>query len=179
MIKKILKFLAIILGILVLFLLWALQSVDYTPYFESDYYHHTKARLDSLSEHRQSSFGKVSVGFGRASLTPDFTGGEADFSIGKFKEIPLSGYGGREGAPATGVHDSLFVKAVAMKVEGEFVVLIGADLLIMPPEVSAKVDSTLARTSPPPPASARAARGRWTRCARAACGRRVLARTTG
>lgn len=144
MLRKLIKVLAIVIGILLLFLLWALQTVDYTPYFESDYYHNTKARLDSLCGHRKSSYGKVFVGFGKASLTPDFTGGEVDFSKGKFKEIPLSGYGGREGAPATGVHDSLFVKAVAMKVGGEFVVLIGADLLIMPPEVSAKVDSTLA-----------------------------------
>lgn len=144
MLRKSIKILAAVIGILLLFLLWALQSVDYTPYFESEYYKFTKSRLDSLSRHRISSYGKLSVGFGRSELTPDFSNGVEDVSIGKFSEIPLSGYGARRGAPATGVHDSLFVKAVALKVQDQTVVLIGADLLIMPPEVSAKVDSTLA-----------------------------------
>ena len=34
---------------------------------------------------------------------------------GIFKYVPLAGYGDRNGKPSTGVHDSIFVKAVALK----------------------------------------------------------------
>ena len=46
----------------------------------------------------------------------------------------------RKGAPATGIHDSLFIKAIAIKVLDKTMVFIGSDLLIMPPDVSKKSD---------------------------------------
>lgn len=141
MFRKILKFIVIFIGLIALFLFLALDPVDYTPYFETDYYKTTMVRFDSLSTSIKMSRGHVYVGFGKKSITPVLHGNEDDPSIGKFVEIPLAGYGAREGAPATGIHDSLFVKTVAVKVGEETIVFVGSDLLIMPPEVSKKSGS--------------------------------------
>jgi len=137
---KFFKILGVLFLIILLFLFWAIKSVDYTPYFKTDYYKSTNARLDSLSNNAVEQTGHVLIGFGKQSITPILNGDQDDPALGKFKEIPLAGYGGREGAPATGIHDSLFVKAVAIKVNEKIMVFIGSDLLIMPPEVSMKTD---------------------------------------
>jgi hypothetical protein len=63
---------------------------------------------------------------------------------GKFKKVPLAGYGQRKGKSATGVHDSIFVKAVALRAGGQTMVLISADLLIMPPNI---IDSVIVSLS--------------------------------
>jgi len=50
--------------------------------------------------------------------------------------LPLAGYGNRHGKPASGVHDDLYVKAVAVRVGNRVGVMVGADALILPPEVT-------------------------------------------
>ena len=142
---RFLKILGVLLLIVVLFLFWAIKRVDYTPYFEAEYYKTTHARLDSLVDGLKEAKGKVHVGFGKQSITPILHGDQDNPEFGEFKEIPLSGYGGRKGAPATGIHDSLFVKAIAIKVHDKLMVFIGSDLLIMPPEVSKKTDEIMAK----------------------------------
>lgn len=143
MFKKFLKVVAVIFALVLIFLFWAIKSVDYTPYFETEYYKTTNARLDTLVEGLHSETGAVDVGFGKRNITPILNGDQDDPSTGKFKEIPLAGYGGRNGGPATGIHDSLFVKAIALKVEGKIMVFVGSDLLIMPPGVSKMSDKFL------------------------------------
>lgn len=140
MIKKISKVLLVLLILVVLILFWAIKSVDYTPYFESNYYLSTKARLDSIASDLSVSRGQVQIGLGKNSITPILFGDMDDPSVGKFVELPLSGYGGRNGMPATGIHDSVFVKAIAVKVDEKVIVLVSSDLLIMPPEVSKSSD---------------------------------------
>ena len=90
MLRKIFKFIAIFIGLIVLFLFWALQTVDYTPYFETDYYKTTKLRFDSLSTNMKVFRGQVFVGFGKQSITPILHGNEDDPSTGKFIEIYLT-----------------------------------------------------------------------------------------
>ena len=58
--------------------------------------------------------------------------------------VPLSGYGARKGKAATGIHDSIFVKAAAVKIAAQTVVFVGADLLIMPPAIIDSVTEILA-----------------------------------
>ena len=53
--------------VLVIVLLWALERVDYAPYFDTDYYSHTRFRLDSISGQLSLAEGEVEVGFGRES----------------------------------------------------------------------------------------------------------------
>jgi len=140
MIRKIFIGLGIFVMLIILFLFWALQAVDYTPYFQTDYYKTTKSRLDTLATQTRSTFSAVQIGMGKRSITPTINASADDPEAGKFIQIPLAGFGARKGAPATGVHDSLFVKAIAVRVADKTMVFIGSDLLIMPPEVSKKSD---------------------------------------
>ena len=139
--RTFLKISGSILLLLFIVLLWALKRVDYTPYFDTDYYSETRLGLDSLTAQLSLSEGKVELGFGRASITPVLGGVEDDPGAGVFKELPLAGYGDRKGAAAEGIHDSVFVKAVAIRVKEELLILIASDLLIVPPDVAAGVSS--------------------------------------
>jgi len=116
--------------------LWALQRVDHTPYFETEYYASTRLRLDSILNETVLASGALELGFGRVSMTPGLGAGEDDPASGHFKELPMAGYGSRKGSFAKGIHDSLFIKALALRVEGQLLVLIGSDILIVPPHIS-------------------------------------------
>ena len=144
MFKKILKVLLVILLLIGIILFWSINRVDYTPYFKSDYYTSTKARLDSIAADLHLSKGAVQVGLSKNSITPTLLADTDDPASGRFAALPLSGYGGRKGAPATGIHDSLFVKAIAIKVADKIMVFVGSDLLIMPPDVSELSDEIVA-----------------------------------
>lgn len=100
-----------------------LDAVDYRPYFRQPYYQQTIARLQTSAKTNALARGELSAGFGSAKLTPTFP-------------LPLSGYGDRKGKLATGVHDDLFVKAVALRVGNRTGIIFGADALIVPREVS-------------------------------------------
>jgi hypothetical protein len=110
--------------------------VDYTPYFNSEYYNETRSRLDSISNRFSLAKGVVQVGFGKVNITPFLHAGEDDPDNGIFKNVPLAGYGNRKGASAEGTHDSLFIKAVAVRVGEQLLVLVGSDMLIVPPNIS-------------------------------------------
>ncbi len=138
--KKLLKISAGIIGALIVILLavlyWALEDVDYTPWIESGYYTHTKARLDSITKNLTLAQGETQIGFAKVSITPRLNAEKDDPYEGAFKALPLAGFGERKGRPAEGIHDSVFVKAVAVKVQDKTVIFIGSDLLIVPPSVS-------------------------------------------
>ncbi|HSF53183.1 MAG TPA: hypothetical protein VLA71_05500, partial [Algoriphagus sp.] len=138
MLRKIIKILAYLALAVLVILFLLLKPVDFTPYFETDYYTETQQRYDSLIQSVTTEKGAVSIGLSKVNLTPSF-GAESDDAVsGKFVTMPLSGYGGRPGS-ATGVHDSIYVKSVALRVGQRTLVIIGSDLLIMPPDVSQKV----------------------------------------
>lgn len=100
-----------------------LNRVDYRPYFREPYYKTTVSRLRSVADTNRLAHGELEVGFGRAKLTPTFP-------------LPLAGYGDRKGKLATGVHDDVFVKAVAIRVDGRVGIMFGCDALIVPREVA-------------------------------------------
>jgi neutral ceramidase len=52
---------------------------------------------------------------------------------------PLAGFSARKGRPSEGSHDELWIKAVAVGDGVDVAVLIGADLLLIPPEVAQSV----------------------------------------
>ncbi|MCK5136461.1 MAG: neutral/alkaline non-lysosomal ceramidase N-terminal domain-containing protein [Bacteroidales bacterium] len=125
--------------VLCIVLLWALERVDYSPYFDSNYYKRTISQLDSISSQLSLAKGEVQVGFGKASITPGLGAEEDDPDTGVFKEMPMAGFGSRKGTFSEGIHDSLFVKAVAIRVQEQVLVLIGSDMLIVPPNISEAV----------------------------------------
>ena len=117
-------------------LVLSLDGVDHRPYFRERYYAETTARLNASARTNTIVRGELAAGFGRALLTPTLNAPQDDPASGGFKALPLAGYGNRKGRPATGVHDDLYIKAVALRVGGQLGVMVGADALIIPPEVT-------------------------------------------
>ncbi len=114
----------------------SLDGVDHRPYFATDYGTETEARLrDSLTKSAVVR-GDLEAGFGRVRLTPTINAEYDDPIRGRFRSMTLAGFGNRDGRPATGTHDDLEVKAVAIRVAGQVGVMVGADALIIPPEVT-------------------------------------------
>lgn len=115
------------------------DGVDYRPYLREPYYAETTALLRASLATNSVVRGELAAGFGRARLTPTLNASEDDPAKGRFRSLPLAGYGQRNGRSARGVHDDLYVKAVALRVGGRLGVMIGADALIIPPEVTEAV----------------------------------------
>jgi hypothetical protein len=113
-----------------------LDGVDYRPYLREPYYVETATRLRASLVTNTVVRGELAAGFGRARLTPTVNAPADDAAKGQFRSLPLAGYGNRHGKPATGVHDDLYVKAVALRVGNRLGVMLGADALIIPPEVT-------------------------------------------
>lgn len=134
------KILLSLVILLVVVLIIAVKPVDYAPYFESDYYEVTRARLAEGIKGSSSARGDLQIGFSKVNISPVATLG-LDFGD---HAIPMAGYGDREGLPAKGLHDSLFVKSVALKVQDQTLVILAADMLIIPPNVVEQVTSLLA-----------------------------------
>ncbi|MCK7536099.1 MAG: neutral/alkaline non-lysosomal ceramidase N-terminal domain-containing protein [Marinilabiliales bacterium] len=91
-----------------------------------------------MSEHDS-----IGAGFARASITPLLGNASDSFSEGKFIKVPLAGYGDRKGKYASGIHGSIFVKAVALKVKSRLAVIVSRDLLIVPPNITDSVMALL------------------------------------
>ena len=131
--------LRVAIGLLVLVavvLVACLGPVDHSPYFRQTYYTETAARLDAQASTNKVSRGELEAGFGRALLTPTINAAQDDPAHGQFRALPLAGYGDRKGHPAKGVHDDLYVKAVALKVQDRIGVMVGCDSLIVPREIA-------------------------------------------
>lgn len=79
----------------------------------------------------------LSAGFGRVKLTPTLGSPEDAPERGVFRFLPLAGYGNRKGKPAEGIHDDIWVKAIALVSGGKTGVVVCADALIIPREVAA------------------------------------------
>jgi hypothetical protein len=131
------------LGLALLFA--TLTPVDSTPYFTTLHYSNTVGRLRTALAAQPVRTGALRAGFGQARLTPVPQAAEDNPGLGRFRAIPLAGYGNRRGRPATGVHDELWAKAVALDVDGRRLVLLSADLLIQPREITGVVAEQLAR----------------------------------
>jgi hypothetical protein len=143
--RRFLRISVLVISVLLLFIILSISLVRRTSYFNEDYYKETTSRIDSLRAEATIKAGLVEAGFAKVSITPEITDSENDFHEGKFVRFPLAGYGDRKGKPATGIHDSIFAKAVALRTNGETIVFVGADLLIMPPNIADSVVKTLSR----------------------------------
>jgi hypothetical protein len=119
-------------------------SVKDAPLVTSAYFKKTMSRVDSLKKMESPVSNAILAGFSKVSITPTINNPVDDASAGKFKSVPLAGFGNRKGKPATGVHDSIFVRSVALKVGPRQMVFVAADLLIMPPNIIDEVVGQLA-----------------------------------
>ncbi len=96
-----------------------LDGVDYRPYFREAYYAKTIAQLRASAETNQLARGELAAGFGRAKLSPTVNAAQDAPEQGQFRSLPMAGYGARHGKPATGTHDDLYIKAVALAGAGQ------------------------------------------------------------
>jgi len=135
MIKKIGIYVGAFLILLAVLFFILTDSVDRTSFYESAYFKNTSARLDSLKKTTIIVNDSLQAGFAKVSITPNLNSSSDNITKGEFRNVPLAGFGARKGKPATGIHDSIFIKTVALKVNQQTVVLVGADLLIMPPNI--------------------------------------------
>jgi Neutral/alkaline non-lysosomal ceramidase, N-terminal len=120
-------------------------TVVKTPYFKTSYYRSSISRLDSLKSEISYSKDSIYAGFSRINITPDL-----DDKLDKpYKDsqnmVPIAGFGQRKTKYATGIHDSIFVKAIALRVGEQTVVIVGADLLIMPTNIIDSVTLALSK----------------------------------
>jgi len=93
------------------------------------------ATVSGLNSSRAPSL--LNAGFARVKLTPTLGSREDAPERGEFRFLPLAGYGNRKGKPAEGIHDDIWVKAIALVSGGKTGVVVCADALIIPREVSA------------------------------------------
>lgn len=131
---------------LLLFLLFyfSTNSIETDPYFESEYYNNTVAKMDSAFLKKTEAQGALLAGFARVNISPKYVTDSPDASKGEFSTIRMAGYG--DGQIATGVHDSLFAKAIAVEVDGKEVIFLSADMVVIPELVAQKVSSNLKGT---------------------------------
>ncbi len=90
----------------------------------------------SAAEIGSAGVNPLRVGTARRRWTPRIAAGEDHPERGEFRMLPLAGYGQRAGRPSVGVHDELWVKAVAVANQASTGVIVAADALIIPREVA-------------------------------------------
>jgi len=134
--RNILRVFAALMGSVLVISLACLNGVDYRPYFREKYYAGTVARLQAATATNNVVQGELAAGFGRALLTPKINAPQDNAVKGEFRSLPLAGYGSRHGKFAQGVHDDLYVKAVALRVGHRLGIMVGMDALIVPAEVT-------------------------------------------
>lgn len=140
-IKILLKTLSVIGVIILAILFYSISYIDTTPYFETDYYSNTIKNLNNALSDSDYSEGKLQAGFAKINISPKIVKGGENPKKGEFNAIKLAGFG--DGKIATGVHDSLYAKAIALDIDGKISVFVSADILLMPPEVAEKVERNL------------------------------------
>lgn len=139
MLKKILLGIGVVvLSLVVLFLVFIGPWPTYTDGYENTaYYNENLKRIDTNAADNEftPTPGQLKVGWGVNIITPE---------IG----VPMAGYGDRRGKPTTGVHDELHVKALALSDGKDYAVIVGSDMLLVPPNVAEMVRAEVAKQTP-------------------------------
>lgn len=140
LVKKIVLGIVAVLALVVVLLLifvgpWPVY--EDSKWESSDYYAEAVAAIETngAASHKTETPGRLQAGWGYRYITP---------RIG----VPLAGYGDRQGAPSTGVKDELEVKALAFSDGTDTAVLVGSDMLIIPPNVAGMVRERVAEQTP-------------------------------
>ncbi len=126
------------------FALVTFTGVNLDPGLDASWRQLTRSRLTDLSQLTNTVIAPLRAGFARARLTPTLGASAEDAVRGEFPSLPLAGYGNRNGRPATGVLDDLWVKAVAFSAGGRTGIVVSADALIIPREVAERAEIQVA-----------------------------------
>jgi neutral ceramidase len=127
-------------GLMMIFILFSCAVVK-TPYSKTEYYQKSVSRLDSIKSGIICRDDSIYAGFSRISITPVIKiNGK-----GPHNKVTIAGFGGPRSKYAKGVHDSIFIKAIALKECEQTIVLVSADILLMPPNIIDKVTQLLSK----------------------------------
>lgn len=112
-------------------------STDKRGFEDKPYYKKALAAIErhGLCSSHGSTVGGFTAGWGSRSITPP-------------PGTPLAGFGARKGKPSTGVHDELFVKALAVSDGMDTAVIVGADMLIVPENIAELVRAHVSQQTP-------------------------------
>jgi neutral ceramidase len=123
--------LVIFLGLIIIFLSISLGPVDRTPAQEFESFYKRMQIIDSLRTNKIEKPGKgFFVGYAKVNITPDH-------------KTATAGYGNRKGEMFTSVHDSIYVRTIVIDNGEKKVAIVTADLLIIPPLVTERLQKKL------------------------------------
>ena len=132
--KKTLRYalltLAGVVGFLLIFIVISIAPVDRTGAFLLPSYDTTMKKIEALDVDIAKPSTAFSIGFGKTNITPS-------------QPIPTAGYGKRMGKPYRAVHDSIYARAMVITNGVNKVAIVSADLLIIPPTVTAILEAKL------------------------------------
>jgi neutral ceramidase len=126
--RKFLKIFSYFILILAVVGFASIEKIDRTDIKETEHFKQWKelVRFIKLKE----TTGDFSVGWAKVNITPLVPG-------------PMAGYGSRKGKEFEAVHDSVFVRVLALKNSQDTVYFLSADMLIIPPNVVEKLKPIL------------------------------------
>jgi neutral ceramidase len=133
--KKILRWIWLtivgILAFIIILLCVSIGPVDRTPIEDLHAFSEMQEKLKSITlpslPRNPEGF---SVGFAKVNITPSF-------------KTATAGYGNRKGKLATAIKDSIFVRAIVVQNGVQKVAIVSADLLLIPPIVTQRLDDKL------------------------------------
>ena len=138
-VKRILKGIFLLVVVLVVaFVVFIGPWPTYTAGFEGTGYYKTNlGRIDEAVHQFKVSDtpGQMKAGWGVAPI-------EAPAGV------PMAGYSARQGRPSTGVHDPIYVKAVAFSDGVDTAVVVGSDMLLVPTNVAEMVREEVSKKTP-------------------------------
>jgi hypothetical protein len=112
-----------------------LQPLDRTPFLSARYHQETLRRWEGARGGVIATNGAVKAGWERVRMTPTVSE-EDDAERGRFRAVPLAGYGARKGRPMEQGGEDVWAKALALQVGDRRVVFVALDALIVPWEVA-------------------------------------------
>jgi hypothetical protein len=128
--KKIFKVIGLLFVLLIVVTAICLKPLDKTPYQRTDFYQKQMEEIVKLEKQQVDSTDTLMVGWSAVNLRPSFT-------------TPIAIDAERGGKHFEGVHDSIYARAFVFKQRSKKVAYVTADLLIIPPTVTAILDTLL------------------------------------
>ncbi len=126
--KRVFKGFLYFFGFLLVLLAFSIKLIDRTTSLESAHYKLFKNQISTLKI--PTIAGDLKAGWSKVNITPA-------------APTAMAGYGKRKGKPYTNVHDSVFVRAISLEIQGQKTYFLSADLLIIPPSVNALLENRL------------------------------------
>lgn len=126
--KKFFKVIGIVLLIIVVLLIALVQRIDRTPYQQTLHY----AEWQEIINNTQFTpiHQELCIGWAEVNITPA-------------EAIPMSGYGNRWGKAFESVQDSIYIGSISLASPEKTISLVSADMLIVPPNVTARLGELL------------------------------------